>query len=130
MSSFMKYVFEDTAERFGLGSSTRGDPAIVSGEVRSKDRTEAEAREACRRPFEPDEYWVNVFWNYKWNRLETDTNHTRIDDVYEEILAGFLHCQYLHTIKVMKTGNRGVRDTSAFNLEDDARAWAKETAHG
>lgn len=108
----------------GLGSSTRG----MTMDEANKGRSEAEAWADCRRPFEPDEYWINVFWNYKWNRLETDTNHTRIEDVYEEILAGFLHCQYLRTIKVSRDGNRGVRDTSAFNLEDDARAWAKESA--
>lgn len=85
-------------------------------------RSEAEARAAG----EPDEYWINVFWNRKWGRIDTDTNHTRIEDAYEEILAGYLHCHYLHTIKVSKTANPGIRETSAFDLEDDARAWAKE----
>ena len=107
---------------FGLGSSTRG----MTMDEANKGRTEAEAREACRRPFEPDEYWINVFWNRKWGRIDTDTNHTRIEDAYEEILAGYLHCHYLHTIKVSKTANPGIRETSAFDLEDDARAWAKE----
>ena len=51
---------------FGLGSSTRG----MTMDEANKGRTEAEAREACRRPFEPDEYWINVFWNRKWGRID------------------------------------------------------------
>lgn len=111
---------------FGLGSSTRG----MTMDEANKGRSEAEARADCRRPFEPDEYWINVFWDYKRERLVSETNFTEVADAYEDILAGYEGCQYLHTIKTSKTGNRGVRDTSAFNLEDDARAWAKESANG
>lgn len=106
----------------------RGEIQLANGERRDKGRSEAEARADCRRPFEPDEYWINVFWDYKRERLVSETNFTEVADAYEDILAGYDNCQYLRTIKVSRDGNRGVRDTSAFNLEDDARAWAKESA--
>jgi hypothetical protein len=123
MTDFTKRMHETIASRFGLGSSFG-----KTMDEANKGRTESEFRAERDAKLWPDEYWINVFWNHKWNRIETDTSHTSIDDVYEEILAGWLNCQYLHTIKVMKTTERWKRDTSAFDLEDDARAWAKEKA--
>ena len=125
MTDFTKNMHETIASHFGLGSSTRGKTM----DEHNKNRSEAEFLAERAAQIEPDEYWVNVFWNHKWKRLETDTCHTRIEDVYEEILDGYTNCQYLRTIHVSKAASRfSPPDVSAFNLEDDARVWAKERA--
>lgn len=123
MNDFTKRMYEDIASRFGLGASTGGKTM----DEHNKGRTESEFRAERAARLWPDEYLVNVFWNHKWNRIETDTNQTSIVDAYEEILSGYLNCQYLHTIHVSGATTRSTSpDVSAFNLEDDARAWAKE----
>lgn len=47
MTNYMKPIHDEIAERFGLGSSTRGDPALVNGERRDDGRTVAEAKADC-----------------------------------------------------------------------------------
>lgn len=71
---------------------------------------------------EPSEYWINVFWNRKHGRIETDTNHTALCDVYDEINDGYPSCDYLHTVYVRKVGSD--RTVQTQYLEDDARRWS------
>lgn len=49
MTDPMKPIFADMADRFGLGSSTCGNPVLVSGERRDANRSEAEARHKVRK---------------------------------------------------------------------------------
>ena len=101
----------------------RGEIQLVSGERRDKGRSEAE----YRAEREPDEYWVNVYRDRRSKQLVTETNFTSLADAYENMLAGYTDCQYLHTIHVSKSATRRAPpDASAFNLEDDARAWLVE----
>ena len=124
---------ETYRQAHGLGSSTRGNPVLVAGERRDADRSEADVRaaaEAVKQAAldnrlsrgEPSEYWINVFWNRKHGRIETDTNHTALCDVYDEINDGYPSCDYLHTVYVRKVGSD--RTVQTQYLEDDARRWS------
>lgn len=44
MTDPMKPIFADMADRFGLGSSTCGNPVLVAGERRDANRSEADFR--------------------------------------------------------------------------------------
>ena len=95
----------------------------------NQGRSEAEFRAERAAQIEPDEYWINVFWDHRRKRIVSETNFTSAADAYEDLLAGYTDCQYLRTIHVSKSASRlAPPDASAFNLEDDARAWANEIA--
>lgn len=126
----------------------RGEIQLVSGERRDKGRSEAEALEQVRGlamglradhaqrldrerraridAGEPAEYWINVWFDLHSGEIEA-TSYTNISDVYEQILAGLTGCMYLRTVHMSKSIKRFASpDTSAFNLEDDARCWQVE----
>lgn len=88
------------------------------------DKAEAE-RAARRLAGEPDELWVNAFWDRKSARMEMFTHETETS-TFEEIIEGIRDCDYRYTMKVQQTNNRYIRDVSAFDMEDDARAWRAE----
>lgn len=72
--------------------------------------------------FEPREYFINVFLNLKSGGIMTETNHTWLADVFEEIEGGYPDCQYLHTIIVRNTGRSKKREVASLCFEDEARA--------
>lgn len=144
MTNFMKPVYDDIAERFGLGSSTFGKTM----DEHNKGRSEAEALEQVRGlamglradhaqrldrerraridAGEPAEYWINVWFDLRSGEIETQS-YTEISDVYEQILDGLTACMYLRTVHVSKSIKRFASPgCSAFNLEDDARRWQVE----
>ena len=97
----------------------------------NQGRSEAEFLAELAAQVEPDEYWINVFWDHRRKCLVSETNFTSVADAYDDLLAGYSGCQYLRTIHVSKSASRLVPpDVSAFNLEDDASAWAKDEANG
>jgi hypothetical protein len=140
---------ETYRQAHGLGSSTRGNPVLVAGERRDPGRSEAEARamaavktaadtvvERTRQKREaerlarmsrgePAELWVNAFFCQQSATMEMFPHESEAS-AFEEIVDGIDGCDYRYTIKVCRTANRGIRETSAFDLEDDARAWAGE----
>lgn len=71
---------------------------------------------------EPAEYWINVWWDRKSGEICNESTCYSETDAFDEINAGYTHMDYLHTIHISKTDNPLIRNSSAFNMSDEAAA--------
>ena len=92
----------------------------------SEARIRAEiARQARLEAGEPTEYWINVWWDRKNGEVCNESTCYRETDALDEINTGYAHMDYLHTIHISKTDNPLIRNSSAFNMEDEAATYER-----